>query len=46
MSRLDHVKPLPLTRIAISFPHIELMSSFRLLMRAGQSLTSWAWGRP
>jgi hypothetical protein len=46
MSRLDHFTPLPLIRVAVLLPYIELMSSFWLLIRAGQNLASWARGRP
>ncbi len=46
MSRLDHFTRLPLIRIAVLLLYIEPMSSFRLLIRAGQNLISWAWGWP
>lgn len=42
MSRLDHFTPLPLIRIAVPMPYIELISSFRLLIRTGRNLTLWA----
>lgn len=46
MSRLDHCAPLPLIRVAVSLPYIELIGSFRLLIRAGQNLAAGSWGQP
>lgn len=46
MTYLDYFIPWPLLRLSILLLDSELMNSCRLLIPAGQSQASWAWGRP